>query len=315
MMRSAVISALMLALVCAPSLALTQDAASQPAKPTFRSAVDLVSVAAVVRDKRGRFARNLTKEDFVVQEGSARREILEFRSDDNAPVRVALLFDVSGSMRLSARIEQSRQAARHLLSALRLGVSGDEAAVFSFDMNLQSLQPFTADVGAIENALGRVQPYGQTSLYDAIALTASEVAERRPGDRSRRAVVVFTDGEDTSSLLKPERVSAIASSIDVPVYVLTVLAQVDRDREDARVEESPLAALARWTGGAMFVTSAPAHESIAARQIVDELRHQYVLAFNASAGSGWRPLDVKTKDRDLTVRARSGYTAGSRAGS
>jgi VWFA-related protein len=194
-------------------------------------------------------------------------------------------------------------------------VTADEAAVFSFDMNLQSLQPFTADVGAIENALSRVQPYGQTSLYDAIALTASEVAERRPGDRSRRAVVVFTDGEDTSSMLTPERVSAIASSIDVPVYVLSVLAQVDRDREDARVEESPLRALARWTGGDMFVTSAPAHESIAARQIVDELRHQYVLAFNASVGSGWRPLDVKTKDRDLTVRARSGYTAGPRAGS
>ena len=315
MTRTAMTSALTLLLLHAPSLAASQDSPSQAAKPTFRSAVDLVSVAAVVRDKRGRFARNLKKEDFVVQEGATRRDIVDFRADENAPVRVALLFDVSGSMRLASRLEEARQASRHLLSALNLAGGVDEAAVFSFDMNLQSLQPFTADASAIESAIARVEPYGQTSLYDAVAETAQGVAATGPGDRHRRAVVVFTDGLDTSSLLKPEEVSAIASGIDVPVYVVTVLSQGERDREDARAEENPLGALARWTGGHLFVTSAPAHESIAARQIVDELRHQYVLAFSASATNGWRPLDVRTKDRDLTVRARSGYTAGARAGS
>ena len=315
MTRPALTSALTLLLLCAPSLAASQGTPSQTARPTFRSAVDLVTVAAVVRDKRGRFARNLKKEDFVVQEGGTRRSIIDFRSDENAPVRVALLFDVSGSMRLSSRLEEARQAARHLLSALRLSDGSDEAAVYSFDMNLQSLQPFTADAGAIETAIARVEPYGQTSLYDAVAETAQGVANTPAGDRHRRAVVVFTDGLDTSSLLKPEQVSAIASGIDVPVYVVAVLNQGERDREDARAEENPLRSLARWTGGDLFITSAPAHESIAARQIVDELRHQYVLAFPASAERGWRPLDVKTKDRDLIVRARSGYTAGARAGS
>jgi VWFA-related protein len=315
MTRQTVTSALALVLVCAPLLAAPQEAAPQETKATFRSAVDLVSVAAVVRDKRGRFARNLRKEDFVVQELGTRREVIDFRADENAPVRVALLFDVSGSMRLSSRLDEARQAARHLLSAMRLSDAYDEAAVYSFDMNLQALQPFTADASAIETAISRVQPYGQTSLYDAIADTARGVADTKPGDRHRKAVVVFTDGLDTSSLMKPEQVSAIASAIDVPVYVVTVLSQGERDREDAREEENPLSALARWTGGNLFVTSAPAHESIAARQIVDELRHQYVLAFSASAAPGWRPLDVKTKDRDLIVRARSGYTAGTRAGS
>src|SRR6476661_11022108 len=99
-MRSAVTSALTLLLMSAPSTAASQDPSPQTAKPTFRSAVDLVSVAAVVRDKRGRFARNLRKEDFVVEEGGVRRNLLDFRADDNAPVRLALLFDVSGSMRL-----------------------------------------------------------------------------------------------------------------------------------------------------------------------------------------------------------------------
>jgi VWFA-related protein len=307
-------AALLLALVCVPSAAAPQEPAQTP-KATFRSAVDLVSVAAVVRDKHGRFARDLKKEDFVVEEGGIRRELVDFQADDNAPVRVALLFDVSGSMRMSARIEEARQAARHVLSALRLGDAADEAAVFSFDMNLQSLQPFTINAGAIEQALSRVQPYGQTSLYDAIAETAKSVAETHPGDRHRRAVVVFTDGLDTSSLLKPEEVSAIASSIDVPVYVMTLVSQVDRDRQNLGEIESPLLSLAQWTGGDLFVTSAPAHESVAARQIVDELRHQYVLAFTASPRVGWHALRVQAKDRNLTVRARSGYAAGTRTGS
>jgi VWFA-related protein len=133
-------------------------------------------------------------------------------------------------------------------------------------------------------------------------------------------VVVITDGVDTSSELKPEEVAAIASAIDVPVYVMAVASTVDRDameRAHSLTGEaaSTLRELARWTGGELFVTSAPAHESISARQIVDELRHQYVLAFTASPGSGWHALTVKTKNKDLVVRARSGYSAGTRSGS
>ena len=317
MSRIAAFSALALAVVCAPTFAKSQAGGAQGSKTTFRSAVDVVSVAAVVRDKRGRFAPNLKQEDFLVEEAGVRRDIIQFHADTNAPVRVALLFDVSGSMRLSDRIEEARQAARHVLGALRLGGDADEAAVFSFDMNLQSLQPFTVDAGAIETALARVAPYGQTSLYDAIAQTARRVADTRPGDPHRRAVVVFTDGVDTSSLLTPEQVSAIASEIDVPVYVMTVVSPSDHEDRGAHgaAPDSALRTLAQWTGGDLFVTSAPAHESVAARQIVDELRHQYVLAFAASPASGWHALNVKTRDRDLTVRARRGYAAGTRAGS
>jgi Ca-activated chloride channel family protein len=301
-----------------------QDTA-QPPRPTFKSAVDVVSIAAVVRDKKGRFVHDLKPEDFVVREGNTRRDIVEFHADDDAAVRVALLFDVSGSMRVASLVEEARQAARHVLGALRLVTNGreaDEAAVFSFDMNLQSLQPFTKDPGAIESALSRVVPYGQTSLYDAIAQTAKRVADAPPGDRRRRAVIVLTDGIDTSSLMKPEEVSALASAIDVPVYVLAVVSPLDHPGGPDAVGEmvrnapdSPLRMLARWTGGELFVTSAPAHKSIAARQIVDELRHQYVIAFNSSTSTGWHPLDVRVKDRDWTVRARSGYRTGTHLGS
>jgi VWFA-related protein len=228
-------------------------------------------------------------------------------------------------MRLGSKIEEARQMARHVLGALRLDKSMDEAAVLSFDMNLQALQPFTADASAIETALQRVKPYGQTSLYDAIAQTAKSVAEASPGDRHRRAVIVLTDGVDTSSEMTPAQVSSIASSIDVPVYVVAVVSPLEHPGgpdsliEQTGVPEGKLRTLARWTGGELFIVSAPAHESVAARQIVDELRHQYVLGVSASAASrdGWRQLSVRiTRDRDYTVRARSGYSGtGTRIGS
>jgi hypothetical protein len=127
--------------------------------------------------------------------------------------------------------------------------------------------------------------------------------------------VVLTDGIDTRSRLTPEQVTAIASGIDVPVYVVAVMASIDdpRDSVNERPAEisSALRTLSEWTGGGLFTASAPAHASVAARQIVDELRHQYVLAFEASSHGGWRPLQVSARDPRLVVRARSGYDAGS----
>src|SRR3954471_3023423 len=105
----------------------TQD---QTPAPRFRSSVDMVSVAAVVRDKKGRFVTDLSKKDFEVVEAGVRRDIVDFRAEVNGPVKVAVLVDVSGSMRMAQRTEEARRAADHIFANL----SGkDEAAVFSFD--------------------------------------------------------------------------------------------------------------------------------------------------------------------------------------
>jgi hypothetical protein len=123
----------------------------------------------------------------------------------------------------------------------------------------------------------------------------------------------LTDGVDTRSRLTSQQVAAAASSIDIPVYVVAVMATVDDPRAGGTAHDDvagPLPNLARATGGEMFTASAPAHASVAARQIVDELRHQYLLAFEASGGSGWKPVEVRARDRGLIVRARSGYAAG-----
>jgi VWFA-related protein len=292
--------------------ALLQD----PPVATFRSSVEVVSVSAVVRDRKGRFVGNLQRKDFIVAEAGTPRPILDFRAQSDGPIKLALLVDISGSMRVGSKTVDAQQAARHLFGALR---PGDEAAVFSFDTGLDRVTPFTSDIPSLEAALGHVQtPFGQTSLYDAVAQVARAVAAEGPGGGrmpQRSAVVVLTDGIDTRSRLTSEQVATISSSIDIPVYIIALMSPIDDPREGGTVQEEltgPLPTLARWTGGEMFMASAPAHASVAARQIVEELRHQYVIAFESSNRTGgWRALEVRARDRGLTVRARAGYSSGS----
>jgi VWFA-related protein len=295
----------------------TSPAAEQQPTPRFRSAVDVVSVAAVVRDRKGRFVKDLSKQDFEIVEGGVRRPILDFRAELNGPVKLGLLLDISGSMRVGQRASEAKQAARHVFSSL---TAGDQAAVFTFDTVLSEAQTFTSDRGQLDAALDSAEkPFGQTSLYDAIAQTARIVAAAsKAGPRGlphRSAVVVITDGVDTRSRMAPSEVARAASEIDVPVYIVAVVAGVDDPRENpeqvrAAAMASDLQDLARGTGGELFISSSPAQASFAARQTVSELRHQYVLAFEASSRAGWRPLEVRTRQGSLTVRARTGYSGG-----
>jgi VWFA-related protein len=277
----------------------------------------LVSVAAVVRDRKGRFVKDLSQKDFEIVEGGQYRPILDFRAELNGPVKLGLLLDISGSMRVGARTVDAKAAAKHVFAGLR---GTDQAAVFTFDTMLSETQAFTSDQDALARALDSAEkPFGQTSLYDAIAQTARMVASAssngRRGLPQRSAVVVITDGIDTRSRMTPSEVSMVASEIDVPVYILAVVANVDDPRENpedqrAVVLASDLRELARRTGGDLYISSAPAHASVAAREMVSELRHQYVLAFEASTRAGWRPLEVRTRQGSWIVRARTGYVGG-----
>ncbi|HEX6322527.1 MAG TPA: VWA domain-containing protein [Vicinamibacterales bacterium] len=287
------------------------EAGANAQQPTFKSSVDLVQVRAVVRDRRGRFVQGLGKADFEVIDGGHFRPLVDLQFDANAPIRVALLFDVSGSMSVSSKLASAVAASRHFVDGL---APADEAAVFAFDRSLREVQPFTSDRDAIDQAFRALRAFGQTSIFDAAADTAARISP----DRSRRqAIVIVTDGVDTSSRMTAEQVSAIASAIDVPIYVFAVVAPIDHAGTDDAVQtravtgtDSALGRLAYWTGGSTHVTSTPAHASVAAREILGELRHQYLLAFEPGP-PGWRPLTVRATDDDYSVRARTGYRSGS----
>jgi Ca-activated chloride channel family protein len=301
---------LLLALASAlPQLAAAQETAA-PQSPSFKAGVEVVTVTATVRDRKGRLVKGLTSQDFEVFDAGERRVITDFRSEPTA-VSVAILFDISGSMRVANRALAAKFAAHHVLSWLEPG--RDEAALFTFDSRLEEVASFTVDTRALQGALGEVDPFGATSLHDAVA----EAAQRAATRKGRRAVVVITDGLDTYSRLTPAQVSGIASAIDVPVYVIATVLPIDHPGHDhSLVDEAPRTAagtvedLANWTGGAFFYTSAPSETSKAARTVIDELREQYIIAFEPAVATGWRSLEVKMRDKGLNVRTRSGYLAG-----
>jgi len=302
------VAALLVAFGLGSSLqGFTQDPLQAPAV-AFRAGVDLVRVAAVVRDRKGHFVQDLKARDFEVLDEGHTRAIADLQSDTSA-VSIAVLFDVSGSM--EGRLPSAREAASHVLSWLE---ARDEATIFTFDTGLEQRTPFTSGLKTLPESINTVVPFGATSLHDAIAQTAQRVGGR---EGKRRAVVVLTDGADNASRMKPEEVSALASAIDVPVYIFGVVGSIDNPTEDISTTSvgrsafiGPLAELAAWTGGHVFVSSTPGQRSIAARQIVDELRHQYLIAFESSGRPGWHPLVVRARNKDLVVRARSGYIAG-----
>jgi len=295
-------------LITAVAIAATV-AVGNAQQATFKAGVDLVRVAAVVRDHKGHFVQDLSAKDFEVLENGHQRAITDFRRDMAGAVSVAVLFDVSGSM--EGHLPNAREAAEHVLSWLD---ARDEAAIFTFDTQLRELAPFTDGLKSLPESLSAVVPFGATSLHDAIAQTARRAGER---EGRRRGVIVLTDGNDNASRLSPAQVSAIASEIDVPVYVFGIVPSIDNPSADTAtmsVERSalagPLTDLADWTGGHLVVASTPGQRSVAARQIVDELRHQYLIAFESSGTPGWHPLVIRAKQKDLVVRARTGYVAG-----
>jgi VWFA-related protein len=298
--------ALALALAALTGLAAVDIRAGQD-RPTFKASVDLVPISAVVRDGRNRLVMNLNVEDFQVLDNGIRCKIVDFHRDQTSPMTVALLVDVSGSMKIGPKLAFARSVLDQMTVELTDG--RDEAGLFTFDSALRVQQPFTVHPGSIGAHFDEVEPFGTTSLYDAIAETARIVAQRTP---QRRAVLVFTDGVDTSSELTPAEVSSLASSIDVPVYVVVTVPPIDAAQRAMRPAEplprqADLRDLAQWTGGDLLFATSAEEAGLKAHQIAGELRHQYLLAVEASDRFEWRRLDVRVRDRKLTVRARNGY--------
>ena len=298
------------ALVLAGSGSLIQAAVEPPqGQPTFRSSVGRVAIRAVVRNRQGKPLTDLAANDFQLLDSGRARPILDFRSDPT-PVRLALLADFSGSMDVAEKKTMAMEAIWHILNWLTAGK--DEVSLYAFDRQIRELQPPTPSPGQVLEQLATMKPFGETSLFDAIAETGKLVANAGEG---RRAVVALTDGADNASRMTPAEVSTLASSIDVPVYIVIVTSPLDRagrtilnaDQSQAMLE-GPIGNLARYTGGDSFLASSPSQASAAARQIVSELRHQYLIAFEPDPRPGWHSIELRTpKHENAVVRTRSGY--------
>lgn len=282
---------------------------AQDARPVFSASVERVTLSVTVRTERGRPVTNLTEQDFQLFSSGRRQVITDFRRDDT-PVSLGFLVDFSGSMAVGARRAAARENVDYMLRMLLPGT--DRAGLYIFDKNLTALQPLAPAPGNILTHLDSVKrPFGATSLFDAIAETGRTLAE---GSGARRAVVALTDGADNASTLTAAEVSGLASSIDVPVYVVIVVSPMDADGDEPHqslnvgdLVSGPLGDLARWTGGDIFVSLGPQQAARTARELVTELRQQYLIAFEPDSRPGWHPIELRTAREDLRVRTRSGY--------
>ena len=289
-----------------------QPAERQTPQITFKSSVEVVTVNVAVRDGHGKVVRDLKKDDFEVIDSGFGREIRDFYFGDS-PISLAILLDISGSMAVGGNMERARDAVA--MASMNLRDHVDEATLFTFDTKLRRVVDFTKDLNQLRQINLKGNPWGQTSLYDAIADTARAAAERA---NKHRALLVITDGVDTGSHLSAEDVSGIASSIDVPVYLLTVVNPLDHPggefgvlaADSREAKTTTLADLARWTGGDMRISSEPAHTVEAVQDIFAELRHQYLITFEPGARPGWHPLEIRTRKKNLVVHARGGYMSG-----
>lgn len=308
-MRGATVGLMLTAASAAlPSGSFAQD----PPRAIFRSAVEVVTVSAAVRNSKGRVIRDLKKTDFELYDSGSRAEIKDVYFGDS-PISLAILLDISGSMSVGGSIERARDAIGMVSANLR--DQQDEAALFTFDSKLQEVVGFTTDLPRVRARSLEGKPWGITSLFDAIEETARLVGERA---NKHRALLVITDGVDTGSKLTPAQVSGVASSIDVPVYLLAVVNPADHPEgefqarpTDAKTsQQGELSDLARWTGGDLRYASLPSHLVEAVRDILTELRFQYLITFEPGARPGWHPIEIRTRKRDLTVHARGGYMSG-----
>jgi VWFA-related protein len=275
--------------------------AQEPAVALFKSGVEQVAVAAQVRDSRGRVVPDLKTSDFELFDDGQRRTLSNVWSEPS-PASVAILMDASGSM--ATKMATARETATALVAGLKPGA--DEVALYSFDTALQEVRPFSTAFAASDQVWNATKAYGATSLWDAIAETAQKISDRQ----RRRALVVITDGVDSASTLKPSDVSAIASSLDVPVYILVItfaLDDPDDDLRDAPIR-GPMADLAAWTGGDAIAVRDPLSIVTATERLLSELHHQYIVAFEPGTTRGWHALVLRARKPGLFVRARSGYT-------
>jgi Ca-activated chloride channel homolog len=272
------------------TMALLASAAGFAQQPTFSSRLDVVRVDALVTDN-GRPVRGLAPSDFVVLDNGTPQTV-DLATFETLPVNVILAFDQSGSV-AGERLAQLEQAARAVLGAL---APRDQAALVTFSHRVQLRQPLTHNAGQIVDAVGISQPGGQTSLFDGVYAGLLVGVN----DAARNLVLVFSDGVDTASWLKPEQIIETAKRSDAVVYALSPKGAGSKEF---------LRELADQTGGdAMEVESL---RELSARfvTILEEFRHRYLLSYSPKGvtGPGWHRLEVRLKNRRATIKARPGY--------
>jgi Ca-activated chloride channel family protein len=300
-------------LVAAFALAVPSGTAGEEVRgralPRFASDVDVVNLSVSVADSSRRYVTDLGKQDFTVLEDGVPQQVSVF-DQQQAPVSVSILIDCSLSMQPIMATVQG--AALRLVHALR---PMDSAQIVRFNHRHSVVQEFTSDHGLLEAGIRSIRPEGATGLYNAVYLSLRELA-RRPadGELSKRAVVLLSDGADTTSLLNDDQVLDTARRAEVTVYAvgLGIAAAADSPMSDIGRARHFLTALTGETGGQPFFPRGLHELDGVYDRIARELSTQYSLGYvssNARRDGKWRRVVVHSGRGGLVLRHRAGYFA------
>jgi Ca-activated chloride channel family protein len=259
--------------------------------------VDVVQVTATVTDGQNKFVHGLPRQAFRVKEDNVAQRLTAFVGE-NIPLELVVAVDVSDSM--TSAMPTLRAAVKTFLGALR---PTDQVTLIAFNDNIFTPVRRSTDMAARLKAVDRLKPWGGTALYDAI-LTSLNTVGKQPG---RRALVVFTDGEDQNSVATMKRVETRMETSDATIYAIGLGRSV-KDRSLADI----LRHLADISGGRPFLVDAASELDRVFADIVEELSNQYLLSYassNDKRDGTWRKITVDLTDKRYRVRHRQGYRA------
>lgn len=279
--------------------------ASPPRQP-FTSTSELVVLRVSVVDRRAGFVGGLPREAFVVHE-DGRPQPIQFFENEDTPVTVGLVIDSSGSM---LRRRDSVIAAGMAFASS--SHPADELFTLNFNERvwpgLPPGHPFTSDAGELRRALDSSTARGQTALFDAIARGLQQLDA---GNRTRKILVVVSDGGDNASRTRFDEVLDAALRKDVVIYAVGIY-----DPNDREAKPGLLRRLADVTGGEAFFPKADREVAPLLERIARDVRSGYSVGYVPPEGAG-NPgprrvrVDVRAPDgRRLAVRARSAYING-----
>jgi len=279
---------------------LIASARTKPVEYAEAVDVDVVQVTAVVTDREGRFVTNLAAGDFKVFDEDKPQRITNFASE-NIPLELVAAVDVSSSMK-----DALPAVKRHATSFLAQLQAVDQVTVLGFNDNIFTLARRSTDQAVRAKAIERLAPWGGTALYDVI-IRALDLLGRQSG---RRALLVFTDGEDQSSHATMPSVLQRAEASDATIYMIGQ----GRALRAASLQQL-MKQLASGSGGRAFFSDDETKLEGIFHEIVEDLRHQYLLAYPApdDARDGERHrIRVEVPSHDYAVRARLGYRMAKR---
>lgn len=274
-------------------------------EPVYKVEVRLVRILATVKNMAGDLVGTLEKDDFTVLDEGVAQQIAIFERRTEQPLSVALLLDTSLSTAIELRYEVD-SIRKFLRAFFAEGNPQDAVALYTFNYEVTRRVAFTRRAETFEAALRKLKPEGGTSLYDAIYLACQELEDRE----GRRVLVVVTDGGDTTSAKEYHEALKAAHMADAVIYPILVM-PIRSDAGRNIRGENALTGLALATGGRVFAPSVGAPLDEAFREILRELRTQYLLGYYPRgvprSKDGFHRIEVRVRRPGLQVSARSGY--------